>query len=138
MLFKAPKAQRLTYGVLLGTFSLSRGVRQGCCISPLLFLLAIEPLAIAIQANASISSVKFVTSEHKISLYVDDILIHLNEPAVSVPPLFQCLQENSAASGYKINLKSEVLPLSTQDIDFRTLVEPLTVCPCGFKYCTWA
>lgn len=95
MLFKAPKAQILTNGFLLGAFSLSRGVRQGCCVSPLLFSLAIEPLALAIRANAATSGVKFGASEHKISLYADDILIYLTESSDSVHPLFQCrhLQE---------------------------------------------
>lgn len=134
-LFKAPKAEILTNGVLSGAFSLSKGVRQGCCISPLLFSLAIEPLALAIRANTAISGVKFGTSEHKISLYADDVLIYMTDPADSVPPLYQCLQEYSAASGYKINLtKSEVLPLNTQDLDIRTITEPLKLCPGGFKY----
>lgn len=62
-LFKAPKAEILTDGVLLGAFSLSRGVRQGCCISSSLFSLAIEPLALAIRANTAISGVKFGTSQ---------------------------------------------------------------------------
>lgn len=97
-LFKAPKAEILTDGVLLGAFSLSRGVRQGCCISSSLFSLAIEPLALAIRANTAISGVKFGTSEHKISLYADNILIYMTDPADSVPPLYQCLQEYSAVT----------------------------------------
>lgn len=84
--------------------------------------------------NAAISGFKFGTSEHKISLYADDILIQLTDPADPVPPLVQC-QEYSAASEYKISLtKSEVLPLSTQDWDTGAVVELLKVCPHGFQY----
>lgn len=62
-------------------------------------------------------------------------MIYVTDPADSVPPLYQCLHEYSAASGYKINLtKSEVLPLNTQDLDIRTISEPLKLCPGGFKY----
>ncbi len=56
-LFKAPKAQILTNGVMSSAFSLSRGVRQGCCVSPLLFSLAIEPFAHVFRVNAAISLV---------------------------------------------------------------------------------
>lgn len=67
-LVKAPKSQVFINGVLSSSFSLSRGVRQGCCVSSLLFLLTIEPFAHAIRVNTAISGVKFGSSEHKISL----------------------------------------------------------------------
>jgi len=106
------------------------GSDRCCCVSLLLF-----SLALAIHTNAAISGVKFGTSEHKIPPCRQYILIHLIDPANSVSALFQCLQENSAASGYKINLtKSEVLPLNTQDLDIRKMIEPLKVCPRGFIY----
>ena len=63
-LFNAPKANILTNDVLSNTFSLSRGCRQGCPSSPLLFAIAIEPLATAIRSNTSIAGIKFGTSEH--------------------------------------------------------------------------
>lgn len=103
------------------------------CLPVVVF--AIEPFALAIRTNAAIFGVKVGISEHKISLYADDILIHLTDPADSVSPLFQCLQEYSAASGYNINItKSEVLPLNMQDLDIRALVKPVKVFPHGFKY----
>lgn len=62
-------------------------------------------------------------------------MIYMYDPANLVLPLYQCLQEYRAASGYKINLtKSEVLPLNTQDLDIRTITEPLKLCPGGFQY----
>ena len=92
------------------------GVRQGCPCSPLLFLIAIEPLAIAICSNNTITGIRFGTNEHKLALYADDLLAFVTDPANSLPPLLQCFQQYSAASGYKLNLtKSEVLPLNIQD-----------------------
>ena len=80
MLFNAPKVQILTNGVLLDAFSLSRVCRQGCLSSPGLFSLAIEPLAIAICSNPSITGITFGTDEHKLSPYVDNLLLFLTNP----------------------------------------------------------
>uniref|UniRef100_A0A3B4T4G4 Reverse transcriptase domain-containing protein n=1 Tax=Seriola dumerili TaxID=41447 RepID=A0A3B4T4G4_SERDU len=134
-LFNAPKANILTNDVLSNTFSLSRGCRQGCPSSPLLFAIAIEPLAIAIRSDISIAGIKFGTSEHKLSLYADDLLLYISDPYTSVPPLLKCLKDYSAVSGYKLNYtKSEILPLNIQDNNIRALTDPLKWCNSGFKY----
>uniref|UniRef100_A0A3B4WQI6 Reverse transcriptase domain-containing protein n=1 Tax=Seriola lalandi dorsalis TaxID=1841481 RepID=A0A3B4WQI6_SERLL len=96
------------------------GCRQGCPSSSLLFAIAIEPLAIAIRSDTSIAGIKFGTSEHKLSLYADDLLLYRSDPYTSVPPLLKCLKEYSAVSGYKLNYtKSEILPLNIQDNNIR-------------------
>uniref|UniRef100_A0A3B3XFC3 Reverse transcriptase domain-containing protein n=1 Tax=Poecilia mexicana TaxID=48701 RepID=A0A3B3XFC3_9TELE len=131
-LFNNPKANVLTNNVLSTTFSLSRGCRQGCPSSPLLFALAIEPLA---AANTSVTGIKFGANEHKLSLYADDLLLYITKPYISIPPLLECLKAYSAASGYKLNYtKSEILPLNVQDDNIRTLTNPLKWCNNGFKY----
>ncbi len=134
-LFKAPKAKILTDDVLSNTFYLTRGCRQGCPSSHLLFAVAIEPLAIAIHSNLSIAGIKFGMSEHKLSLYADDLLLYVTDPHTSVPPLLQCLKEYGAVSGYKLNYtKSEILPLNIQDNNVRSLTDQLKWCTNGFKY----
>ena len=69
-----------------------------------IFLIAIEPLAIAIRSNNTITGIRFGKTEHKLALYVDDLLTFVADPAKSLPPLLHCFQQYSAASGYKLNL----------------------------------
>ncbi len=76
-LFTDPKAQIVTNGVLSDAFSLSRGCRQGCPSSPGLFAIAMEPLAIAIRSDPSITGILFGIEEHKLCLYADDLLLFL-------------------------------------------------------------
>lgn len=72
-------------------FPLERGTCQGCPLSPLLFTLAIEPLAISIRENKLIKPITIDGINHKISLYADDIASFLTDPEQSVPYLLDLI-----------------------------------------------
>lgn len=57
VLYSTPMAAVRTNGLISEYFPLYRGTRQGCCLSPFLFDIAIEPLAIAIRFDGSIKSI---------------------------------------------------------------------------------
>ena len=54
-------------------FKLERGVRQGDPLSPYLFVVAIEILAISLRSNKHIEGIKIDTDEIKTLLYADDM-----------------------------------------------------------------
>ncbi len=75
LLYAAPKASVRTNDVFLEYFNLQRGTRQGCPLSPLLFAIAIEPLAIALRSSAKVCGITRAGTVHKVSLYADDLLL---------------------------------------------------------------
>ena len=112
-LYNSPRATVTTNGIKSQSFILERGTRQGCPLSPLLFAIFIEPLAIAIRQNAKIKGIKSTLSEHRINLYADDILLYLQEPKTSVQEIFKLLTSFSSLSDYSINWsKSVLLPIT--------------------------
>lgn len=56
-LYSAPSACVTTYFKRSEYFPLSRGTRQGCPMSPLLFAIAIEPLSIALKFSSCFNGI---------------------------------------------------------------------------------
>ena len=66
-------------GFTTGPFSLSRGVRQGDPLSPYLFIIALETLAIKIRNDDSIKGVCIGGETTRLSLFADDITCFLHD-----------------------------------------------------------
>ena len=112
MFFTLPLAAIRTNNTLSPFFPLCCGTRQGCPLFPLLFALAIEPLATALHSNVSIKGIQRGNTEHKVSLYADDTL-YLSDPLSSLPLTLSSLDTFGKISGYKVNIqKSEIMPIN--------------------------
>ena len=75
-----PKRQWMVFSDF---FTLSRGVRQGCPLSPYLFLLCAEVLGNAIRRDEEIHGIKISGTECKLSQYSDDTTMILNGSVLS-------------------------------------------------------
>lgn len=111
------EAYVVTNGLQSPPFPLRRGTRQGCPLSPLLFALAIKPLAEAIRQHKDVHGVMMGGKTHKITLYADDILLFLTKPDISIPTIHCFIQDFSSFTGYRINYrKSVAMPLGSTDL----------------------
>lgn len=109
VLYANPSAMVCTGHVCSAQFPILRGTRQGCPLSPLLFALSLEPLAQKIRLHPSVHSITFCNTEHRISLYADDILLYVGSAGSSIPHLFSSFDMFSSLSGYKINWNKSAL-----------------------------
>lgn len=108
-LYSNPSAQVLTGQTFSALFPVSRSSRQGCPLSPALFVLSLEPLAQAIRQSSLVSPVSVHNTPHQLSLYADDILVFLQNPAQSLPPLLSICEEFGNMSGFKVNWSKSAL-----------------------------
>ena len=92
-------------------FRLHRGLRQGCPLSPLLFLLCIEMLAIWARNDANIQGIQVGNTDILISAYADDTTFFLKDQN-SLFHLMTILDRFKSITGLAINRnKSEVVAL---------------------------
>lgn len=80
ILYTAPQASVRTNKTISDYFPLSWGTRQGCPLSPQLFDIAIEPLAILLRETTNLAGVQRAGHLHKVSLYVDNLVLFLSDP----------------------------------------------------------
>ena len=83
-------------------FKLERGVRQGCPLSPYLFILCV---AETIRQNKNIKGIKINEQEVKISQYADDTTLILDRSPASLTTSLQILDFFSEISGLRLNSK---------------------------------
>ena len=92
-------------GHLTSFFHLSRGVRQGCPLSPLLYVLVAEVFAVNLRSNPRIQGISFpgVGSISPIVQYADDTSLVLTSDD-SIKAAFEAFALFERASGSKLNL----------------------------------
>ena len=86
-------------------FSVHRGVRQGCPLSPYLFVLSAEILAKAIRKNPFITGLSVKETEIRISQYADDTTLILDGSERSLTEALGILESFSKVSGLRLNAK---------------------------------
>ena len=88
-------------------------MRQGCPLSGLLFVLAIELLALAIKNDPLIQGICVGKEEIKLTQYADDTTVFVKN-TTSVEALLRLLEKFKECSGLEINThKSEALWLGS-------------------------
>ncbi len=135
LLYVDPQASVSTNSVNSEYFTLSRGTRQGCPLSPLLFAIAIEPLSIMLRTLPVFQGIIRKGIEHKLALYADDLLLYVTVPIASIPEIIHLLDDFGKFSGYKLNLqKSECLPINQSGQKLKQNDIPFHLESSKFKY----
>ena len=79
-IYDKPTANIILNGEKLKAFPLKSGTRQACRLSPLLFNIELEVLATAVRQTKEIKGIQIGRGEIKLSLYVDDMILYVENP----------------------------------------------------------
>ena len=113
-----PTANIIIKGEKLKDFPLKSETSQGCPISPLIFNtfnIVLEVLSTAIRKTKEIKGIQMGREEVKLSLYADDMILHIENPKDSTQKLFKLINGFGKVAGYKINTQKFVAFLYTNN-----------------------
>ena len=116
-IYSQPRQQLLINGYLSKPFYSTRGVRQGDPLSPLLFILAIEPLACLLRKNNQLGiSIPNSNNQKDITfLFADDTTV-LSSSLQNLDKIIQLIEQYGKTSGAKLNIeKSVIIKLNPKD-----------------------
>lgn len=125
-LYNDSSSQILSNGYISSPFPIQRGTRQGCPLSPLLFAMALEPLAILLRSSTSFRGARVGSREIKLSMFADDMLLFIARPEESLTAIVDILDQFSSFAGFRVNYaKSNLMPLGV-DASYFTARPALT------------
>ena len=104
-------------GFISDTFIIERGVRQGCPLSPILYVLSAEPFHESICKSPSISGIEIGNVEAKMFQHADDTTFFISN-VKSVHNILQVIRLYELASGSKCNVnKTELLVIGNKNVN---------------------
>mgnify|MGYP002153745991 CR=1 FL=1 len=104
LLYNNANASVTNNGYMSEFFNINKGVRQGCPLSPYLFIVCIEILSIMIEKNKNIKVIKINNVEIKQSLFANDASFPLQGTKWWFENLISTLEQFGKLSGLKLNM----------------------------------
>ena len=114
-IYEKPTEDIILNGENLTAFPLRSRTRQGCPLSPLLFKIVLEVLAMAIREEKEIRGMQIGKEEVKLSLFADDMILYIENPKDATRKLLELINEFVKVAGYKINAQKSLAFLYTND-----------------------
>jgi hypothetical protein len=104
-IYDKPITNIILNGENLKPFPMKSGMRQGYPLSPLLFNIVLEFLAIAIRQKEEIKGIQTGKEEVKLSLFIDDMILCLKDPKNSSKKkkVLDSINSFRKVAQYKIN-----------------------------------
>ena len=114
-IYDKPTANIILNGEKLKAFPIRSGKRQGCPLSPLLFNIVLEVLAMAIREEKETKEIQIGTEEVKLSLFADDMVLYIENPKHAIRKILELINEFGKVAGYKINAQKALSFLCTNN-----------------------
>uniref|UniRef100_A0A670HML6 Reverse transcriptase domain-containing protein n=1 Tax=Podarcis muralis TaxID=64176 RepID=A0A670HML6_PODMU len=109
-IYSEQKAKLIVNNVVTEEFNIEKGTRQGCPISPLLFISVLEVLLNMIRGDRLVEGIQVGAKQYKLKAFADDLVLTLQEPESSTKRVLELIHEFGRVAGFKLNKqKTKVL-----------------------------
>uniref|UniRef100_A0A670K0T0 Reverse transcriptase domain-containing protein n=1 Tax=Podarcis muralis TaxID=64176 RepID=A0A670K0T0_PODMU len=119
-IYSEQKAKLIVNNVVTEEFKIEKGTRQGCPLSPLLFISVLEVLLNLIRKDQLVEGIQVGGKQYKLKAFADDLVLTLQEPESSTKRALELIYEFGRVAGFKLNKqKTKVLAknLTSSEID---------------------
>ena len=108
-MYNNPTCKVKNNGFLSEEIQISRGIRQGCALSAIIFILVVEILSLRLKQNQRINGIKVTKSngdsfENLLSQYADDMSLFLKDE-FSIEPCINEVNAFTSVAGPQLNLE---------------------------------
>ena len=136
-IYNKPTANIILNGEKLKAFPLRSGTRQGCPLLPFVFNIVLEVLTMAIREEKEIKGIQIGKEEVKLSLFVDDMILYIENPKDTIRKSLELIGEFSKVTGYRINTQKSLPFLYTDNENSEREIKesiPFTIATKRIKY----
>ncbi|KAF7245550.1 hypothetical protein EYD10_08337 [Varanus komodoensis] len=106
-IYQRQSARILINGERTRAIEIQKGTRQGCPLSPLLFILTLEVLNRNIRDDEDIKGTKIRDEKYKLQAFADDLVFIIEEPFVTIPKFLQRIEEYDLTALDQVMLKTD-------------------------------
>uniref|UniRef100_A0A670JM19 Reverse transcriptase domain-containing protein n=1 Tax=Podarcis muralis TaxID=64176 RepID=A0A670JM19_PODMU len=109
-IYSKQKAKLIVNNVVTEEIPIEKGTRQGCPISPLLFITVLEVLLNMIRGDQLVKGVQVGARNYKLRAFADDLVLTLQQPDTSTKRVLELIEIFGQVAGFKLNKqKTKVL-----------------------------
>uniref|UniRef100_A0A803TS93 Reverse transcriptase domain-containing protein n=1 Tax=Anolis carolinensis TaxID=28377 RepID=A0A803TS93_ANOCA len=102
-IYESQRARLLINGLTSEEIKIEKGTRQGCPLSPLIFIFAIEILLKNIKEDKELKGARIKQKDYKLRAFADDVICIIEEPRNNMQKWIYKLEEFGELAGFHLN-----------------------------------
>uniref|UniRef100_A0A670J9P8 Reverse transcriptase domain-containing protein n=1 Tax=Podarcis muralis TaxID=64176 RepID=A0A670J9P8_PODMU len=118
-IYREQRAKLIINNIVTEEIKIQKGTRQGCPLSPLLFITVLEVLLNSIRQNEKIKGVTIGQHAYKTKAFADDLVIMTEDPIITTEEILKEIDQFGEIAGFKLNKKKT--KMMAKNIDQRTI-----------------
>uniref|UniRef100_A0A670KC70 Reverse transcriptase domain-containing protein n=1 Tax=Podarcis muralis TaxID=64176 RepID=A0A670KC70_PODMU len=122
-IYSNQRAKLIINSNLTNSFMITKGTRQGCPLSPLLFIMVLEVILKKIRETSEIRGIKIGKKEYKVKAYADDLVVTIEEPLERINTVMDLMEEFGKLSGFKLNKTKTKMLIKNLDEQSQNKIE---------------